>query len=156
MLKLITIAIFFAFGCLVSKLAIDLVTEQIYYDKFISYEATILSSDYDQNKPRVMLADYRSEGNLSYQYSYNGKIYNSNRINALTMPVYLSVNPKTKFMPGSVIKIYVNPDNPAEAVAEKGQAIFPWLFLGLGFSICFYAARGFLLQLLQLSGYIWL
>ncbi len=71
---------------------------------------------------------------VEYEYTVNDKKYSSDR---LSLSVDQKSNPKSfepilkKYAPGTAVKVFYNPDNPADAVLEKVNLLH-YIFYGFG------------------------
>lgn len=62
------------------------------------------------------------DGYIRYEYSVDGQLYSSTRVNSISSPIYPSETAR-QYPEGKEVLVYYNPRNPAKAVLEPG-----WVF----------------------------
>ncbi len=74
---------------------------------------------------------------IEYEYTVNDKRYTSDRLSSQSFDQRLKSSPRylepilKKYAPGTAVKVFYNPDNPADAVLEKVNTMH-WIFYVFG------------------------
>lgn len=122
-----------------------------------SVEGTVISSEVATHHSRSSSSSgshttttYGAE--IVYQYSYQGQDHRSNKIGMMSSSssdYSLAYQTVRRYAPGTLVRVFVNVQDPSEAVLTPGAGLGEILFVGLGFIFAIIGIGGIVMMLLS-------